>query len=296
MSQYPSDYTENVLNKIKNHKEDYKTIKASFFERYMKKKCSPKKMYPNPEDEFSHENIGPSFEIIENYETEARHLQSYSMPIFSERIIVEKLVNGSFLIINGHHRWFAALRAGIKAVNIKIVNLVHAEDVERMLERSHNTKSVSFDFDEVILCSEKDNQATVKDTVIMKHIPERLRKGAPNIIHQLQEKGVDVWVYTSKYYSEEYINRFFSMYDLKIDGVINGFNDKRKGCNSDLKQAKEQFNNKYNISLHIDLLSVLYVNRLTKEYENYDIDSGKSWSVEITDIINETFYKFVKIC
>ena len=56
------------------------------------------------------------------------------------------------MILNGHHRWAAALRLGFKTVPVKIVNLTQQTDIEKMLAASKHDKRVSLDLDETIFC------------------------------------------------------------------------------------------------------------------------------------------------
>ncbi len=120
---------------------------------------------------------------------------------------------------------------GVKKVRVKAVNLVHEEDVERMLGKNQNTKRVSFDLDEVLLTADESMQAPVTDGFFSKRIKERLRIGAPEVIRAFQDAGYDVWVYTAGYNSEEYITDLFSMYEITVDGIANGINEKR-GANA----------------------------------------------------------------
>ena len=41
---------------------------------------------------------------------------------FDEAIMVAKLDNGEYMIVNGHHRWAAALKVGLKEVRVVVVN------------------------------------------------------------------------------------------------------------------------------------------------------------------------------
>ena len=45
--------------------------------------------------------------------------------IVNEPIPVEKMYPEGYMILNGHHRWAAALRLGQPEIPVKIVNLTH---------------------------------------------------------------------------------------------------------------------------------------------------------------------------
>ena len=95
-------------------------VKAGFIEKSFKRTASPEELHVNPEDEFTHADIGPNDAIMENYSQIARRNQSLGLPVFEEAIHVNKLKDGGYLILNGHHRWAGAVKARIPKIRIKI--------------------------------------------------------------------------------------------------------------------------------------------------------------------------------
>lgn len=286
MSKWPKDYEEYVLKDIERYKDIAKPKKTGLIERYMKKSCPPEELHPNPKDEFSMESIGPNFTIVQNYVADMKRCVRLYLPIFEEAVVVEKMEPDGYMIINGHHRWLAALRAGVDKLHIQIVNLVHEEDMHRMLDKSENTKRVSFDLDEVLLTADESKQAQIIDHLFSRRIKERLRTGAPELIKTLQEKGYDVWVYTAGYNSEEYMNDFFSMYEIEIDGVVNGVNAKRKQNTDEIKRIREKMESKYKTALHIDSDTVLVIDHSEKAFEQYEISKAEeNWANGVVGII-----------
>ena len=69
--------------------------------------------------------------------------------IMDDPITVEKVHPDGYMILNGHHRWAAAMRVGIKMIPVKIVNLTNEVDIEKMLRASNNDKRATLDLDEV---------------------------------------------------------------------------------------------------------------------------------------------------
>jgi ParB-like chromosome segregation protein Spo0J len=41
---------------------------------------------------------------------------------FDEAIMIAKLENGEYMIVNGHHRWAAAIKVGLTQVRVVVVN------------------------------------------------------------------------------------------------------------------------------------------------------------------------------
>ena len=57
---------------------------------------------------------------------------------------------------------------------------------------------ISFDLDDVLFVSpDKYETEPVPKLLHRRLFRERLRKGTPELIHTLQERGYEVWIYTS---------------------------------------------------------------------------------------------------
>ena len=66
---------------------------------------------------------------------------------------------------------------------------------------------ISFDLDDVLFVSPKTYETEPAPRFPYDRLfPERLRKGTPELIHTLQERGFEVWIYTSSFRSERYQN------------------------------------------------------------------------------------------
>ena len=107
------------LKKMEGHRE---TVKASLFEKMLPKKVSPDKLHVNPDDEFTFPNIGPNLAIVENYSVLARRRYSLDEKVFEEPLQVNKLKEGGYLILNGHHRWAGVIRACVPTIRIQILD------------------------------------------------------------------------------------------------------------------------------------------------------------------------------
>jgi len=118
MAVWPNDYIEKVLNDVEKYNGIRKTKKAGLIERCMIKSCNPAHLHPNPNDEFSHSDIGPNFGIVGKYADTVRFSMDHDLIIFDEPLTVQKMEPDGYLLLNGHHRWFAALRMGVKKVHI----------------------------------------------------------------------------------------------------------------------------------------------------------------------------------
>ena len=122
MSYSQSDIKERIradLELMEGHRE---TVKANLLERRLVKTVPTTQLHVNPDDEFSFPEIGPNDAIIANYSQIALRGEAFDEPVFEEPIIVYKLREGGYMILNGHHRWAGAIRAHIAKVRISITN------------------------------------------------------------------------------------------------------------------------------------------------------------------------------
>ncbi|MCR4604627.1 MAG: ParB N-terminal domain-containing protein [Eubacterium sp.] len=118
-----NSFMKRMQEDIKRYNDHRNTIRVSLIERLTVKKIDPNELHPNPDDEFTFVNIGPSERIVEGYAQEARMRQMRNLPIFEEPILIQKMeFNNEYIILNGHHRWAAALKAKIPKVRVSIVN------------------------------------------------------------------------------------------------------------------------------------------------------------------------------
>ena len=119
----------------------YYPVKTGFLRRMLTKKAEIRSLHPNPEDEFCDPEIGPNYRIISEYQEQFAHALGTSDSFWEgDPIFVERLYPDGYRILNGHHRWAAAMRLGRKSIPIRIVNMAHEEDVKRVLESSRNSR------------------------------------------------------------------------------------------------------------------------------------------------------------
>ncbi len=250
------------------------------------KKADCTKLHPNPDDEFSFPDIGPSYRIIGEYEKKIRDAMRYGQDPVEEPLIVEKMYPDGYMIINGHHRWAAALRMGVKTIPVQVVNLAHEEDIDKMIKNSDNTMRVTFDFDEVIFVN--DNRLSEKELSFPFSLfyKEKLKSGVPALFNFLIKKGYDIWVYSENYYSIDYIKALFNKYHASVSGIVTGTAKKNNMGAEAKKRIAEHIADKYKCTLHIDNDSILKTFSDSKEFEEYSLDCSEAdWSKKIMETI-----------
>lgn len=282
-----TELSEYIAKDLENQKGIYTPVHASLIERLLVKRAPCSKLHPNADDEFSMDSVGPSYEIINDYETKFREAKWMERRVFDEPLLVEKLRPDGYLILNGHHRWAAAMRCKIKKVLIKIINCVTESDVRKMLERSKHDKRVAIDLDEVIFRPSDYKYLEKKAFTFPMSLrfKKRIRLGIPALFYYLSKHGYDIWLYASDYYSIDDIRKFFRAYSARVDGVITGYGKRQSKTKSEIEMERLIFN-KYSVTLHIDNDLVVVTHGKTKEFEEYKIDSNdEDWSKKTIAIV-----------
>ncbi len=284
-----TELSEYIAKDLENQKGIYTPVRASLIERLLVKRAPCSKLHPNADDEFSMDSVGPSYEIINDYETKFREAKWMERRVFDEPLLVEKLRPDGYLILNGHHRWAAAMRCKIKKVLIKIINCVTESDVRKMLERSKHDKRVAIDLDEVIFRPSDYKYLEKKAFTFPMSLrfKKRIRLGIPALFYYLSKHGYDIWLYASDYYSIDDIRKFFRAYSARVDGIITGYGKRQNKTKSEIEMERLIFN-KYSVTLHIDNDLVVVTHGKTKEFEEYKIDSNdEDWSKKTIAIVEE---------
>lgn len=285
-----SEFDEFVQNDVKKQKGVYMPVQASLAERLTTRHLPMEKLHPNPDDEFAFPDIGPNYQIISKYVEDI--MTAYRMklePFDDDPIIVEKLHPEGYLILNGHHRWAAAMRMHLKKIRVKIVNLALESDIKKIIEKSEHNKRATLDLDEVVFKSE-DKKGLEKPLGFPYNLryKQRLRLGIPALFYALSKRGYDIWVYSSNYYSIDDIRDFFRCYHVYVDGIITGLAKKNAQTNKKSIKIEKLMSSKYGITLHIDDDMLLRTKKQTAEFEEYKLDvPPEEWAKKAITIIEE---------
>ena len=128
-----TEFEQFIADEIEKGKGRYIPVKAGPMERLFVKKAACTMLHPNPDDEFCFPDVGPSYKIISDYVSQIQQNLRQNKPVFESPVIVEKTRPDGYLLLNGHHRWAAAVKLGIKKIPVRIVNLALESDIEKML-------------------------------------------------------------------------------------------------------------------------------------------------------------------
>lgn len=277
-----------LAQEIEDCRGVYFPVKTGILQRLLTKKADCDSLHPNPEDEFADPEVGPNYKIISAYQdqflNEIKHAQYY---FTGEPIIVERTHPEGYRIINGHHRWAAALRLGMAQIPIRIVNLTHEEDVKRILAQTTHTKRAALDLDEVVFLQDGPLESPLPFPWSRLYT-DRVRLGVPALFHCLAKNGYDIWLYSAKYYSTDYIQNLFRRYHVRVDGVMTAIGKRAKAAGADGRSLEKLITDKYLYTVHIDRDSVLKIDKGTKEFQDYPLGGeAADWSKQVMDVIAE---------
>ena len=119
---YVDSLTKRIQEEAKKYMNRREVARASILEVLTTKYLSPEQMHPNPDDEFSDPDVGPNESIVEMYVQDALKNLEAEADSFDDPIMVAKMQAGDYMIINGHHRWAAAIKVKLTRVRVVIAN------------------------------------------------------------------------------------------------------------------------------------------------------------------------------
>lgn len=284
-----SKFDEFIADEISKQKGVYIPVHANLIERLLVRKARCTSLHPNAEDEFSMPSVGPSYRIIGEYEKKFREALQFERRVFDEPLTVEKLRPNGYLLLNGHHRWAAAMRCNIKKVPIKIINVATESDIRKILEKSQHDKRVTLDLDEVVFRPEDYKYLEKKFVFPLNlRLKKRIRLGIPALFYFLAKNGYDIWVYAADYYSIDDIQKYFKAYSVHVDGIITGVAKRDQNRSESALRMEKLIANKYKKTLHIDNDLILVTRGRTGDFEELEIGSPEEdWAKKAISVIEE---------
>ena len=267
-------------------------VRTSLFRRLTTKQLPLSKLHPNPEDEFCDPDIGPNMGIISKYEADFRRFhgdrQEAAMSgsgVF-EPIQVQKIRPDGYMILNGHHRWIAARRAGMKTIPVEIVNVTWDKDVRKLLSGVRHDRRVALDLDEVVFASAGEPAEKPLSFPWNRLYPQSVRLGIPSLFYFLHERQYDIWVYTSQLISDDQLRRLFRHHHAGSVYVITGIGRKSKPRRA-ASAMEKMIREKYPTTFHIDQRSVLKTSGADHAFEEFPLPGKAAWSREVQDVFRK---------
>lgn len=290
MAAVKTEFTEFIANDIKKYDGVRMPLKTSLLKRAFKRWAKCTSLHPNPDDEFCFPDIGPNYGIISDYEKKMRINMERGNGVWDgidERLMVERMHPNGYMIINGHHRWAAAIRLGIKKAPIQILNLAHEEDIMDIIERSKNNKRVAIDLNDLIFVNNGEYpMERPLPFPANRRYKERIRLGFPALCRFLQSRGYDVWVFTSDYHSVDYMEDLFKRYNVKPDGIITAVGRIEKTSEDKKKRIKDILQKKYEKTLTLYNDMIIAVDSRSGDYDQIELKgSAEEWVVSVENAV-----------
>ena len=289
MSMTNTEFSEYLKSELDKGEGLYVPVNASGFERFICLKTHCNNLHPNPDDEFSIPSVGPSYRIISEYQKKFLSDMQRGLAPIMEPLIVIKTHPSGYMLMNGHHRWAAAMMAGVKKVPIKVVNMMLEEEIKSVINNSTHEKRVTLDLDEVVFRSKDDEYIEKRPALALgKQADKRMRLGIPALFKYLKKNGYDIWVFSANYYSIDDIRKFFKKYSVYVDGIITATARKEVYNTDSAKAVKELIANKYKETVHIDNDMLVVTHGKGEEFEDYQLGGDdEGWAREIIAILKE---------
>ncbi len=268
-------------------------VHASQLERLFVRKVKCTDLHPNPYDEFCFPEIGPNEEVLDRYKADFRKFRNdlstamYTGSKILEPLDVQKIHTGGYMILNGHHRWLAAIRAGIKWLPVRIVNLTQEKDIQKMLQHSKNDKRVTLDLEEIVFSADNDGKTekplSFPYNRIYKECP---RLGIPALFAFFQSKGYDAWLYSSGYESFDYVRRLLKHYHAQVTGIVTGTARKAPKDTKAREELEQRMSKKYTKTIHADNHAILVIDSGNGEFRELPLPGKAAWAVEVMEVMN----------
>lgn len=136
---------------------------------------------------------------------------------------------------------------------------------------------ISFDLDDTLFVNPE-----ITDTEKPLRFPfnliyrDRLRLGTVELLSEINNSGICLWIYTTSFRSERYIKSLFRHYGIKIDNVVNGERHQKEVQGNKKEAMPSKYPSKYRIDLHVDDDISVAQNGKIYGFKVYLIDSGDS--------------------
>lgn len=289
MAMTNSEFKEYLNKELEKEVGMYVPVNSSRLQRlfYLETACT--NLHPNPDDEFSFPEVGPSDRILSDYQRSYLDSMSRGFRPAIEPLVVIRTHPSGFMLINGHHRWGAAMMAGVKKVPIKVVNMMLEEEIKDILKHSTHEKRVTLDLDEVVFRSNSDELIEKKPALALgSQASRRMRLGIPALFRFLKKNGYDIWVFSANYYSIDDIRKFFRKYTVHVDGIITATARKEVYLSDAAKAMKELISNKYKETVHIANDSLLITHGKGEKFKDFELDpDDEGWAREIIALLEK---------
>lgn len=117
-----------------------------------------------------------------------------------------------------------------------------------------NRIRISFDLDDTLTshCRKLPIEKGRFPAFIYRCLGEPLRRGTKKLFRELRNRNCSIWIYTSSGRSSSYIQRWFLLHGIRIDGVVNANRHHNVEKPRYLQRLPSKFPPIFGIDLHVD--------------------------------------------
>ena len=268
-------------------------VHAGRLERALVRKVNCRKLHPNPYDEFCFPEIGPNEGILSRYEKHFRKVRNdpeaslFLKSGIREPLDIQKIYPDGYMILNGHHRWLAALRTGVRKLPVRIVNLTQEKDLRIMLQNAKHDKRVVLDLEETVFSSDSDGKTERPLRFPANRIyRERLRLGIPALFSFFASRGYDIWLYSSGNDSLDYIRELLRHYHVRVTGIVTGTGRKAPKDTKTPEELEKRMAQKYTLTVHVDPETLLMIDSRNGTFREFSLSGAAVWTAKIMEVID----------
>ncbi|CAL2077885.1 HAD family hydrolase [Tenacibaculum sp. 190524A02b] len=139
---------------------------------------------------------------------------------------------------------------------------------------------ISFDLDSTLIPNGKEFEVENRGRIAKLLGIEELRKGAPELIADLQKKGYKVHIYTTSFRSKIKIRLTLKYYGIKVKRIVNQTENRKVLKSQNIKASK--YPPAFGFDLHIDDLKGIGVEGRKLNFKTLIIEpTDKSWREKV---------------
>lgn len=290
MEETQRSFEEYLAEEVRRYDGVAVPVRSSLLRRALVRHLPPRRLHPNPADEFCNPKIGPNESIVARYkQLIVAKRRQMDCGEYAEPVIIERIRPDGYMILNGHHRWAAAVQYKEPDMRVSLVNLTHEMDVRQMLSNSRHEKRASLDLEEAVFPMTPDEPAEKPLGFPLGRIyRHRLRRGIPALFRYLNTHGYDIWVYSRENYSMDYLKELFWLHRVRVTGVVTGLDRQTRSDRTVRERIEALIKARYATTLLIDRDAVLRIGRTPEEYEEHPLPGDtQTWSQNVIKVIGE---------
>jgi hypothetical protein len=113
---------------------------------------------------------------------------------------------------------------------------------------------ISFDLDETLICyaSDAPQESGFLPISLQRHATEKMRLGTRKLIRELQQRGHEVWIYTSSLRSPFHVWLWLLLHGIRANSIINDDRHRRQLIRQNFTPSPSKYPPAFGIDLHID--------------------------------------------